>query len=362
MQTARLDFRDSATVIHVSDTSTKKTEAETSLSLLATKQPVQNGLCPRAHNRNSSTKPRQVIQSTLSYERKRRNNATMSTTATNNKNKNANTVSFNVGGHIHEVPRSLVETYPDTMLAALVKDAWQQNSNDDTPLFIDRDGARFGFVLDLMRDHQVHLPITVSKTALLVDLDYFGLEVSGGAEEVNGAEDAETLADVTNDQGATRGVAGIPQLVIHQGSVPGALKIMGAIEEHADDEFKKLEDAEKLLKDELERISHKKSAVKIAMLLLKRTINSKDWEITTKPGRNTRAKTRTVTTERLAVRFGCSIENMQTTAFQEYQDALNATKVEDFFQERLGDLGLTLVNQRAKAWEHCTITLERNAD
>ena len=98
----------------------------------------------------------------------------------NNKNK---TVRFNVGGTIYEVSRSLLEQHPDTMLSRLASETWcsgDQNGSDVTnadALFIERDGERFKYCLDYMRDGGVvNLPSKVPKEALLLDLDYYGFQ------------------------------------------------------------------------------------------------------------------------------------------------------------------------------------------
>jgi hypothetical protein len=37
------------------------------------------------------------------------------------------TVKFNVGGRHYEVSRSLIETFPETMLAKMVSETWQKD-------------------------------------------------------------------------------------------------------------------------------------------------------------------------------------------------------------------------------------------
>ena len=98
-----------------------------------------------------------------------------------NTNSNTATVRFNVGGTIYEVSRSLLEQHPNTMLARMVSKTWlgeeEDNERKDEPLFIDRDGERFCYVLDFMRDGPtVSLPVTISKEGFLKDLDYFGFD------------------------------------------------------------------------------------------------------------------------------------------------------------------------------------------
>ena len=92
---------------------------------------------------------------------------------TNTNAKIPTTVHFNVGGKIYEVSRSLIEKYPDSMLRTLISKTWLNDEHND-PLFIECDGERFSYCLDYMRYGKVALPITVSKDAILKDLDYYG--------------------------------------------------------------------------------------------------------------------------------------------------------------------------------------------
>mmetsp|Transcript_30105 Transcript_30105/g.64530 ORF Transcript_30105/g.64530 Transcript_30105/m.64530 type:complete len:223 (-) Transcript_30105:599-1267(-) len=96
------------------------------------------------------------------------------------------TVQFDVGGTIYKVSRSLIEQHPDTMLARLASDTWSGSENkivdDDedgnaNALFIERDGERFRYCLDFMRDGgAVALPVTIPKDAFLQDLAYYGFD------------------------------------------------------------------------------------------------------------------------------------------------------------------------------------------
>lgn len=80
------------------------------------------------------------------------------------------TVKFNVGGKTYEVSRSLLKGFPDTMLAKKANE-----SSFFSPVFFDRDADRFAFVLDYMRDNgTVHLPETISKSAFLQELAFYG--------------------------------------------------------------------------------------------------------------------------------------------------------------------------------------------
>ena len=98
-------------------------------------------------------------------------------------NNNSATIRLNVGGTSYEVSRSTIEQYPDTMLARMVSEAWNsddsgdESDKDKKELFIDRNGERFQYVLDYMRDgSDVSLPVLVSKEGFLKDLEYFGFE------------------------------------------------------------------------------------------------------------------------------------------------------------------------------------------
>jgi len=83
------------------------------------------------------------------------------------------TVSFDVGGRIFKVRRSLLEGFPSTVLARSASDEWHEG---DKPIFIDRDADRFRYCLDFMRDGEIQLPHTESQEAVLKDLEYYGFE------------------------------------------------------------------------------------------------------------------------------------------------------------------------------------------
>jgi len=101
------------------------------------------------------------------------------------------TVRFNVGGTVYEVSRSLLNQHPDTMLARLASDTWQSVGNEDDDdkddgndaIFIERNGERFQYCLDYMRDGgTVGLPATVSEQGFLQDLAYYGFQDVEGSK------------------------------------------------------------------------------------------------------------------------------------------------------------------------------------
>ena len=89
------------------------------------------------------------------------------------------TVKFNVGGSHYEVSRSLLDQYPDSMLFKIASDTWIHAGSGDPeePIFIERNGTRFEYVLDYMRDNRVCLPQTVPRSQFVLDMEYYGLEL-----------------------------------------------------------------------------------------------------------------------------------------------------------------------------------------
>lgn len=87
------------------------------------------------------------------------------------------TVSFDIGGRIFRVRRSLLESFPTTIIARSASEEWHKKESDQPkPIFIDRDAGRFRYCLDYMRNGRVKLPHTESKAALLEDMEYYGFE------------------------------------------------------------------------------------------------------------------------------------------------------------------------------------------
>ncbi|GAX22447.1 hypothetical protein FisN_14Hu061 [Fistulifera solaris] len=61
------------------------------------------------------------------------------------------------------------------MLAKLVSGTWKEGDGANE-IFIDRDGERFKYILDYLRNDRVHLPDIPSQKALEADFDYFGID------------------------------------------------------------------------------------------------------------------------------------------------------------------------------------------
>ncbi len=129
------------------------------------------------------------------------------------------TVKFNVGGQLHQVSRSLLEMYPNTLLHKLVSELWcvpagngdgdgdvtdeiKTNNSDDTVptsgktvtedkpnidgnnddvddvIFIDRDGQLFRHILNYLRDSRVVLPVSIDMNTFIHELSYYGIQLN----------------------------------------------------------------------------------------------------------------------------------------------------------------------------------------
>jgi hypothetical protein len=104
-------------------------------------------------------------------------------------------VTFNVGGTIYQVSRTLLDSHPDTMLARIASDTW--NTGNGKAIFIERNGTRFECVLDYLRDGSVTVPFSVSKEALKTDLDYYGVRFK--ASHIRGLGSLGDLVTNTRD-------------------------------------------------------------------------------------------------------------------------------------------------------------------
>mmetsp|Transcript_41211 Transcript_41211/g.80648 ORF Transcript_41211/g.80648 Transcript_41211/m.80648 type:complete len:154 (+) Transcript_41211:69-530(+) len=107
------------------------------------------------------------------------------------------TVIFDVGGKKYKVARTLLEAHPNSMLATMASERWQKDTHQTEGLFLERDCARFGLCLDYMRDGRVYLPLAVSKLALLLDLQYYGIDVDVAAIHL---EDSSAVATMIFEQ------------------------------------------------------------------------------------------------------------------------------------------------------------------
>ena len=80
----------------------------------------------------------------------------------------SNVVTFNVGGQVFQISQKLLYQFPYSKLARSALE-----NNQKYPIFFDRDGIKFGLILDYMRDGKVYLPISVSVDAFKAELSFY---------------------------------------------------------------------------------------------------------------------------------------------------------------------------------------------
>jgi hypothetical protein len=241
------------------------------------------------------------------------------------------TIRLDVGGHQYKVSQSMLELYPDTMLARLISKEWNGNTSEsdsggdsddvgdsDTHnvIFIDRDGARFRYVLDFMRDHEVNLPMTESIEAMKKELEYHGL--MGGNDE-NGSSSKHSIT------------VGTP---VEAGRL---MAIMGG---NMREELDGLDEEFQFHQKKIEDCSYKKQAVSIARSLFERSVSQFSNEIE------------------------CGDEfTINIVQDQERNDCRRAIRnVKEFLREKLATYGLLLVTWKTPnlllSDGECTLTLK----
>jgi hypothetical protein len=87
------------------------------------------------------------------------------------------TVTFNVGGECFMMSRALLDSQPKSVLAKSASKATDSKSQ----IFMDRDPTLFRHVLSYLRDKKISLPITVTKAAVLSELNYYCLDYDKSA-------------------------------------------------------------------------------------------------------------------------------------------------------------------------------------
>ena len=235
-------------------------------------------------------------------------------------------IQFDVGGHGYKVSRSMIELYPESMLARLISDEWNatrratttttKNSSssskkvvpsssrekriklsDDTApdndnnkstdaaadtaavddddastdddqetktIFIDRDGLRFRYVLDYLRDHEINLPMTESREAMHKELEYYGLCMA--------THSSDTTLDENGNATAAAAAAASTRPVIKLGTPVEAARVIAAMDSNIGEELDALdveiESHKKIIQDYI----HRKDAVKVARNVFQRSV------------------------------------------------------------------------------------------
>lgn len=88
-------------------------------------------------------------------------------------------VRFNVGGKEITTTRNLINQQPDSMLSTIISDTWNKsnsNDSDDKPIFIDRSGDIFHYVLEYLRYGSIFLPTSIPTEMFTRELEYYLLK------------------------------------------------------------------------------------------------------------------------------------------------------------------------------------------
>ena len=214
------------------------------------------------------------------------------------------TVRLNVGGQRYEVARSTLELHPDTMLYRLAHKRWE--SDNDEPIFIDRDSIKFRYILDWMRDGKVNLPVTESFEAVRQELEYYG------------------FVDVKDES-------------INAGTLEGG-QVMTTVSCNFYDALDNVDASIQAKEKEIKDLKNRKHAIRAAHTLFARSVN-KDK--------------------------GSKRVNLILTEKDECENARDALKVKDFFHECLANYGLKIVSGpsgHGQFYGNFEVELERKMD
>lgn len=87
---------------------------------------------------------------------------------------NSKIVRLSVGGTRYDVARDTLERCGGSMLAKLISGHWKEGKSDE-PIFIDRNGRLFEYVLDYLRNNKFHLPPSVCRATVKEEFEYYGI-------------------------------------------------------------------------------------------------------------------------------------------------------------------------------------------
>ncbi|GFH55452.1 hypothetical protein CTEN210_11928 [Chaetoceros tenuissimus] len=100
-------------------------------------------------------------------------------------------VKLNVGGTHYVTSLTTINNSPKSMLAKAVSDRWKKEDSNE-PIFFDRDGQRFKYVLDYLRDGKVNLPVGENVETFRTELEYFGIDID--PDSITSDEDMEIVS------------------------------------------------------------------------------------------------------------------------------------------------------------------------
>ena len=104
-------------------------------------------------------------------------------------------IKLNIGGSYHEITKSTLMTYPNTLLATMLTEhnSSLAKKDEDGRYFFDRNPLLFPFVLDFYRAGKVVFPKLVGKDDFVEELRFWGIDV-----ELTIEEKMPTLNDIVN--------------------------------------------------------------------------------------------------------------------------------------------------------------------
>ncbi|CAG8578759.1 141_t:CDS:2 [Dentiscutata heterogama] len=102
------------------------------------------------------------------------------------------TVVFNVGGTKFQIQRSLVQSYPNSYLAALA------NSSEGQEIFVEHNPLAFSVILDFLRYKRLMVPKNVAQEVVELQLREFGIPYDNLTEVIDDEELPSYAATIGN--------------------------------------------------------------------------------------------------------------------------------------------------------------------
>lgn len=86
-------------------------------------------------------------------------------------------IELNVGGSVYTTSRTTILSHPESMLSHMISGQIPNATDSKKRIFIDRDGPLFRFILNFLRDKQLHLPDNFAEYAQLrQEADFYRIE------------------------------------------------------------------------------------------------------------------------------------------------------------------------------------------
>lgn len=212
-------------------------------------------------------------------------------------------------------------------------------------------------MLDLLRDGRVFLPLTVSKEAFLIDLEYFGLLEPQGEEhsqEDDGSSSNEDGSPKHQQQPKAKQHAVLPKFDIQQGGLAEIANLVQVVEGNVDADLQTLDEQIQQHNRAAEECEKQKDSIQTAHAIFKRSCcaPATSW---------TRSSSKREGWERTTVKFKNNNE-YSSVAHDTFTKAANSLKVKDFLKVRLEAYGLTLIKASGNTYQKCEFVVERRCN